>query len=206
MTGSDSRSTVQVYMVRSDADIAVARLAADGIAASVHQDDEGGLNPGFFRRYGVRVEVDDADLDDAFESLGIERVHVPGPIAEAMFRHAGWSLPNEGCGLVGLDSSGRPALAVCMTNEAVSPRRFTIGADAHHGALRLCEALGLELGGVFHSHVKTDAYPSPTDIAEALGPDWLQFIIGPVVGGTPYLRGFRIDGDQVDEVSVVVEA
>ncbi len=204
MTSVQSRATVQVYPVRSDADIAVARLAADGIHASVHQDDEGGLNPGFFKRYGVRVEVRSEDLEDAFESLGIERVHVPGPVAEAMFRHAGWALPNEACGLIGLDPEGRPAIAMCLTNTDLSPRRFTIDPVEHFGATRFCESIGLTVGGVFHSHVKTQAEPSPTDIASGLPQDWLHFIVGPVIGRRPELRAFRIIDDSVAEVSVSV--
>lgn len=201
---SPSRATVQVYPVRSDADIAVARLAADGIEASVHQDDEGGLNPGFFKRYGVRVEVSSDDLEDAFESLGIERVHVPGPVAEAMFRHAGWALPNEACGLIGMDASGRPAMAFCLTNADLSPRRFTIDPAEHFGAIRFCESIGLTVGGVFHSHVKSEAVPSATDMSSGLHEDWLHFIIGPVVGQRPLLRAFRIIGDSVAEVSVSI--
>lgn len=205
MTEEMTRATVQVYPVRSDADIAVARLAADGIAASVHQDDEGGLNPGFFKRYGVRVEVPAEDLEDAFESLGVERVHVPGGVAEAMFRHAGWALPNEACGLVALDSDDRPAFAMCLTNADVSPRRFTIDPAEFFGAHRFSESIGLRVGAVFHSHVKTEAVPSPTDIAAQLGEDWIHFIIGPVVGQRPLLRAFRIVDGAVEEASVVIE-
>jgi [CysO sulfur-carrier protein]-S-L-cysteine hydrolase len=206
MTDSQSRSTVRVYPVRSDADIAVARLAADGIHASVHQDDEGGLNPGFFKRYGVRVEVSTDDLEDAYQSLGVERVHVPGPVAEAMFRHAGWALPNEACGLIAVDNEGRPAFAMCLTNIDLSPRRFTIDPVEHFGAIRFCESIGLRVGAVFHSHVKTEAVPSATDVEAGLEEDWLHFIVGPVVGQRPLLRAFRITDGVVEEASVVVQA
>jgi proteasome lid subunit RPN8/RPN11 len=195
-----------VYPVRSDADIAVARLAADGIAASVHQDDEGGLNPGFFKRYGVRVEVDTADLEDAYESLGVERVHVPGQVAEAMFRHAGWALPNEACGLIAVDGEGRPAFAMCLTNIDLSPRRFTIDPVEHFGAMNFCDSNGLRIGAVFHSHVKTEAVPSATDVDAGLDETWLHFIVGPVVGQRPLLRAFRIADGVFEEASVVVQA
>ena len=206
MTDEHATSTVQVYPVRSDADIAVARLAADGIAASVRQDDEGGLNPGFFKRYGVRVEVRVEDLEDAYESLGIERVHVPAEIAEAMFRHAGWALPDEACGLIAVDDDGRLAFAMCLTNTDRSPRRFTIDPVEHFGAIRFCESIGLRIGAVFHSHVTSEAVPSRTDIEAGLGVDWLQFIVGPVLGQGTLLRAFRIVDGVVEEASVVVQA
>ena len=61
-----AEATVVVYEVRSDGEIAKARLAADGIEARVSVDDEGGLNPGFFSKYGVRLVVRAEDLDDAY--------------------------------------------------------------------------------------------------------------------------------------------
>ncbi|MCL1597705.1 MAG: hypothetical protein M3094_00865, partial [Actinomycetia bacterium] len=87
--------TINVYPYRADAELAVARLAADGIKSVVRDDNEGGLNPGFFKQYGVRIEVAVEDVDDAFESLGIERVLVPRQVADAMFSHAAWAYPNE---------------------------------------------------------------------------------------------------------------
>lgn len=205
MTAQTNRVTVQVYPIRAEADIAVARLAADGIHAVVHQDDEGGLNPGFFKRYGVRVEVAAEDAEDAFESLGIGRVFVPGDVATAMFRHAGWAHPHEACGLIAVDGAGKPAFAFCLTNVDESEQRFTIEPVEHYGAMRLAEAMGLRIGGVFHSHVRSEAVPSPTDVENAGDPDWLHFIIGPVVDARPLLRGFRIVGGAVTEVSVSVD-
>lgn len=197
-------STVAVYPFRSDAEIAVARLAADGIDAIIHQDDEGGLNPGFFRRYGVRVEVDPLDMDDAFESLGIERIAVPGQVAEAMFRHGAYCHPTEACGLVAFDVDGVPRFVVCLTNTDNSEHRFTISPPEHHGAVVLAERLGLEIRGVFHSHVRSEAYPSASDIAGGPGAEWVHFIAGPFVGGRPLLRAFRIIDSEVAELSVAV--
>jgi proteasome lid subunit RPN8/RPN11 len=117
--------TIAVYPFRADAEIALARLSADGIAAVIRQDDEGGLNPGFFKRYGVRVEVSVDDVQDARESLGIEHVHVPRPVFDAMFAHSGWCRPNEACGLVAFDGDG-PAFVFCLTNTDQSGHRFTI--------------------------------------------------------------------------------
>lgn len=196
--------TVQVYPIRVEADIAVARLAADGIGAVVYQDDEGGLNPGFFKRYGVRVEVALQDAEDAFESLGIERVFVPRDVATAMFRHAGWAYPHESCGLIAVDDLGQPAFAFSLTNVDESEHRFTIEPTEHYGAIQLAEAMDLHIGGVFHSHVRSEAVPSPTDIENAGDPDWLHFIIGPVVDARPLLRGYRIVGGEVTEASVSV--
>lgn len=200
-----SEETVAVYDVRSDGEIALARLAADGIDARLAVDDEGGLNPGFFSHYGVRLIVRPSDVEDAYESLGIEHVAVPAQVADAMFKHSGWAYPEEACGLVAFDAVGNPALTMCLSNADHADDRFTIAPAEHFGANRLAEACGYSIGAVFHSHPRSEAYPSRSDIGGGADPEWLHFIIGPVVGPRPMLRAFRITDVEVAEVNVTVE-
>ncbi len=68
MTGDDL-ATVAVYETRGDAEITRALLQDAGIDALVQADDEGGLNPGFYRDYGVRVVVRPGDAVAARELL-----------------------------------------------------------------------------------------------------------------------------------------
>jgi proteasome lid subunit RPN8/RPN11 len=200
-----AEATVAVYEVRSDGEIAKARLAADGIEAWVSVDDEGGLNPGFFSKYGVRLVVRAEDLDDAYESLGIERVRVPYQVADAMFKHAGWAYPEEACGLVAVDQSGGPVLTICLTNADHAADRFTIAPEEQFGAIGLSERCGFRIGAVFHSHPCSDAYPSQSDINGGADPEWIHFIVGPVFGPRPLLRAYRIVEGDVAEVHVTVE-
>jgi len=197
--------TVAVYPYRSEADIAVARLAADGIRAAVRVDNEGGLSPGFFTRFGVRVEVNADDLEDAYESLGVERVTIPREIAEAMFAHAVWAYPNEACGLLAMDVDGDVKMVLCLTNTDASEHRFTVDPVEHYGCVTFAEKLGWHIGGIFHSHTRSEAYPSDTDVGGGGDPSWLQVIVGPVVGSNPVVRAFRFGEGIVDEASVTVE-
>ncbi len=199
-----SEATVAVYEVRSDGEIAVARLAADGIAARLAVDDEGGLNPGFFARYGVRVVVDAADLDHAYQSLGIERILIPYQVADAMFKHAGWAYPEEACGLVAFDDADDPALTFCLSNADQAGDRFTISPDEQFGAIRLSDRLGLRIGAVFHSHIRSEAIPSEFDVQGGADADWLHFIVGPVAGRQTLLRAYRIVEGDVSEVTVTI--
>ena len=200
-----SEATVARYPVRSDAEIAVARLRADGIVALVAADDEGGLNPGFYRDYGVRVVVNLADLEDARDSLGIERIDLDRPLAEAMVRHAAFCAPNEACGLV-LFEAGRPVFVASLTNAVSSDHRFVIDPSEHHGVVRFAERAGWAIGGVFHSHPRSHAYPSQADIGGGADAGWIHFIAGPVVGRRPELRADRIDEGRITEVSLSVTA
>lgn len=195
-------ATVRTYPFVSDAEIGRARLAADGIASVVRVDNEGGLNPGFYREYGVRLEVDPDDLDDALDSLGIERILVPREAARAMAVHALGSMPNEACGLVMFGSDRRVTFVCCLTNTDRSPSRFTIDPAEHHGAIRFAASMGWTIGGVFHSHVRSESLPSAADLSGGGDPDWVHFIIGPVSGRKPALRGYRFLELGPEEVSL----
>ena len=196
--------TVKTFDVLSEAEIARARLAADGVASVIQADNEGGLNPGFYRSYGVRLEVDEVDLDDALDSLGVERIVIPRPVARAIAVHAEAMSPDEGCGLLLMDAGGSVTFAACLTNAEASPLRFTIDPGEHYGAIRFAERNGWHVGGVFHSHVRAAPYPSAADLAGGGDPDWLHVIIGPVFGRDPALRAYRYVDGRVVEASVTV--
>ena len=66
----DPLATAAAFLHRDEAEIAGARLRAEGIDAMVVADDEGGLNPGFFSEYRVRVVVRREDVTAARTILG----------------------------------------------------------------------------------------------------------------------------------------
>ena len=72
---------IAVFTSRTEADIARARLASEGIDAAVVTDSAGGWEPQLEAIRGVRVLVDDADADEAIEILGVDgdrAIDVPG--------------------------------------------------------------------------------------------------------------------------------
>src|SRR3546814_9183803 len=87
-------------------------------------------------------------------------------------------LPDEAWGLLaGPPGTDRcPAFYPCR-NAAESSRVYTIDPKDHLRADRHAEDLGLEINGVMHSHTHTDAYPSPTDVAQAPVPTWHYVIV-----------------------------
>ena len=65
-------------------------------------------------------------------------------------------------------------------------------------AMRAAEAGGDEIVGVWHTHTHTDAYPSPTDVRQAVDPAWWYAIVS-LRDGEPVLRAYRIvDGTIVE--------
>ncbi len=62
-------------------------------------------------------------------------------------------------------------------NLAASAKLYTVDPSEHLRADRDAEARGIEIMGVFHSHTHTDAYPSPTDVAQAPDPGWHYVLV-----------------------------
>ena len=63
---------------------------------------------------------------------------------------------------------------------------------------------GLDLGAIYHSHTRTEPYPSQTDINLARNwPDPLYLIVG-VAGDDPDVRAYRIVDGQVSEAALEV--
>ena len=98
--------SVVVYTTRSDAEIARAKLAGEGIEALVMADDEGGLNPGFYARYGVRVLVRADQSDAARLAIGVAALRIPEEAVAAMVQHARFCGPEEACGLFAVGGDG----------------------------------------------------------------------------------------------------
>jgi proteasome lid subunit RPN8/RPN11 len=60
---------------------------------------------------------------------------------------------------------------------------------------------GLVVLGVVHSHTHTEAYPSPTDVAQAPDPNWNYAIVS-LKYDPPRLRNFRIVDGEISETTL----
>jgi proteasome lid subunit RPN8/RPN11 len=113
------------------------------------------------------------------------------------------ALPNEGCGLLlgGLD--GVVSEVVASANVADSARIYEIDPRVMLTASRRADQLACSIIGVFHSHTHSDAFPSPTDVAQAPDPSWhyvlVSFRVVPTV-----MRSYLITDGRVSEESITV--
>ncbi len=190
----DDLVTVESYLHRDEADIARAHLASAGIEAMVVADDEGGLSPGFFAEFRVRLVTTATNRTAAWDVLGVAGGVLPTQVMEAIVAHATWCAPEEACGLLAMDGDHNVRMAYATTNTDRSPYRFTVDPGEHMGALLHAERNGWHIGGSFHSHPAAPPVPSERDIAGALDPDWLYVIAGPAPD--PVLRTYRIVGGE----------
>jgi proteasome lid subunit RPN8/RPN11 len=116
--------------------------------------------------------------------------------------------PDEACGLfagplVGAVSTGEITGAYPCRNADQSARTYTVDSRDYLRAMRDAENRGDEIVGVWHSHTHTDAYPSPTDVRQAVDPAWWYVIVS-LKHGEPVLRAFQIRADAITEVAVEV--
>ena len=116
---------------------------------------------------------------------------------EDIIAHARSVAPEECCGLVGA-RDGRSARVVRMTNAAHSRLRFEVDPGEVMDAFDALDRDGLEVAALYHSHTRTEPYPSQTDItyAKGWGPGTLWIIVG-LAGDEPELRIYRIDDGAV---------
>ncbi len=119
-----------------------------------------------------------------------------------MVGHAYDGLPDEACGLLaGPLGTGRCTAFYACRNAAGSSRVYTVDPKDHLRADRDAESRGLEITGVMHSHTHTEAYPSPTDVAQAPDPGW-HYVIVSLRAEAPTLRSYRIVDEEIVEESV----
>jgi proteasome lid subunit RPN8/RPN11 len=121
-----------------------------------------------------------------------------------MIGHCLDGLPEEACGLLGGPPAGADATVCYPTrNVEASARVYTVDPLDHLKADRDAEDRGLEIVGVFHSHTHTEAYPSPTDVAQAPDPGW-HYVVVSLKHPEPVVRAFRIAEGEISEEPVVV--
>jgi proteasome lid subunit RPN8/RPN11 len=135
-------------------------------------------------------------------------MQIPAQVRDAMVAHARFCYPEEACGLLAFDDDGKVRMVYALTNSEHSPVAYTIEPREHIKALRHAERVGWHLGGVFHSHTHTAAYPSRTDVSRAPEPDWAYLLVSLEDEVTPDVRSFWIDaeGNITEEPLVVIDA
>ena len=119
------------------------------------------------------------------------------PLLAEIVEHARREAPNECCGLIAI--AGDEAVAVHQAeNVELSPYRFQIDPATLLQAARI-EDDGQRIG-IYHSHTRSEPYPSQTDINQAAlwpGAEWL--IVG-LAGDAPVIRSYFIEDGSVREV------
>ena len=116
--------------------------------------------------------------------------------------HAVREAPNECCGVVAVRDGA--ATAVHATeNVAASPFRFEVDSSELIGLWNDIESAGADVGAIYHSHTRSDPYPSQTDVNFASnwpGVEWI--IVGVDKQGQTEVHSYLVDDGQIAEVEL----
>lgn len=126
---------------------------------------------------------------------------LPGKFIEEMIAHAREEAPNECCGIIA-GQDGRAVKLFRGRNAEASPYRYNVDPQDLFRIHRECDGNGWEFLAIYHSHTKTKAYPSPTDIDQAYWPESYYIIISVRRQGRPTKRAFRIVDGAVSEEKI----
>lgn len=152
---------------------------------------------------------------------------IPRHLIHEMISHAREDLPNEACGMVHA-SDGVPSSVHRVTNTAASPYRYDMAplevvqldkllgpqrrrvVKGQAGAGRFAAGFVEEtLFAIYHSHVASEAWPSPTDVRQAFWPPGeiagtlmfpdVYYVVISLAEEPPLFRVFRIRAADVIE-------
>lgn len=121
--------------------------------------------------------------------------------------HSRDDLPNECCGLIGgsTDDGGEMTSVHRARNAAATWLRYEVHPSDQFRIMERIEESGEDLVGIYHSHTKSEAFPSQTDINLADGwPDPLYLICSLEHPDEPVVRAFAIREGAVEEVELDV--
>lgn len=125
-------------------------------------------------------------------------------LLDEMIEHTIADDPNECCGLIGGNGDEAKSL-YRMENTAHSPLRYEMDPMEQYRIYTKIEEDGQEVVGIYHSHTRTAAYPSQTDINLASGwPDAVYFIVSLENPDEPDVKGFMIRANEVKDVDLQV--
>ena len=128
-------------------------------------------------------------------------MRIPQELVDEMIAHAREDSPNECCGMLGGDNSRATTLYRAANAEA-SPLRYSIDAAEQFRLMREIEEAGEELIGIYHSHTRSAAYPSQTDVNLAGWPDAVYVIVSLEDPDSPDVRGFWIRDGEISDAEL----
>ncbi len=143
------------------------------------------------------------------EAQVIPPARLPRALRDELVAWARAGYPNEACGMLSgtgaHERGGVPIAFHGMTNAAASPYRYLIDAGEQLRLMLAFDDADQVVWGIFHSHVRSAAVPSPTDIGLAFYPDALYLLCSLADADAPDVRAWRIRDGRVTEVPIEIE-
>jgi [CysO sulfur-carrier protein]-S-L-cysteine hydrolase len=131
-------------------------------------------------------------------------VRISQGLIDEMVAHAREDLPNECCGMVG-GRDGEATSVIRVANSAASPLRYEMDPQQQYNALKTIEDGGDELLAIYHSHTKSAAYPSQTDVNQAVAwPEQIYVIVSLADEEAPDVKAYLLQDLRIADVEINV--
>jgi len=135
-------------------------------------------------------------------------VKIPEALAEQVIAHARAEFPNECCGLI----AGHGDIATRVlpaTNAEGTPFMYVMDPREQMQLMDAIDDVGEDLVAIYHSHTRSAAYPSTTDVDLAFFDQPLYVIVSLQDDQQPVIRAFRLarsapEGEQITEEPVEI--
>lgn len=125
-------------------------------------------------------------------------------LIDEMIVHAREDLPNECCGMIG-GSDGEATAVIRVANSAASPLRYEMDPQQQYNALKSIEDGGDELLAIYHSHTKSSAYPSQTDVNQAVAwPEQIYVIVSLADEEAPDVKAYLLKDLRIADAEIDV--
>jgi proteasome lid subunit RPN8/RPN11 len=131
-------------------------------------------------------------------------VRIARALLDEVVAHAVRDAPDECCGVIAARDGAATAVHAAE-NLAASPFRFEIDGIVLMRLIDGFEEAGEDLAAIYHSHTRSEPFPSQTDMNFAAlwpGVEWL--IVGVSKNAEPVVRNYRIEGGVIAEAELEV--
>ncbi len=123
---------------------------------------------------------------------------------ERLVEHSKKEEPNEACGILA-GRNQRVEKIYEMINTDNSAKTFFMEPKQQLKVMKEIRSLGLEMVGIYHSHLETDAYSSAHDVELAYYPEVSYVIVSIKDKDNPSIRAFKIVEGRIDEEEVIIK-
>ena len=133
-------------------------------------------------------------------------MRLPAALAESLVAHAREEFPNECCGLIaGRDGTATRVLRA--VNSEGSPFMYVMDPREQMQLMDEIDEAGEDLLAIYHSHTRSAAYPSTTDVDLAFFAEPLYVIVSLQDDSNPVIRAFHLErsaptGQQITEEAI----
>jgi len=125
-------------------------------------------------------------------------------LVDELIAHSREDFPNECCGMIGgIDGEAKTVHRV--VNAAASPLRYEMDSQGQIAAYNAIANNGQELLAIYHSHTKSAAYPSQTDVNQAVAwPDQVYVILSLADHDAPDAKAYLLKDLRIADVALDV--